>query len=160
MHLQDQILNSLKATLIAARTTAASRVYLEGVDTIETDATPALQIDIGPETVDVISVSRPRTVRRTLDVFIRIVVAQNSAYRVAAGNLLAQVETALHATDVANSAGGIAPDGLTLIATDPDRDGNAATVTYAIRSLWRMRYLTKENAPSGVPPAVPLVVTP
>ena len=152
MHLQDQILNSLKATLIAAGTSAAGRVYLEGVDAIPEGSTPALQIDVGPETVEVKTVSRPRTLQRTLDVFIRIVVAQNVAYRVAAGSLLKEVETALHASVAANSADGIAPDGFTLVATDPDRDGNAALITYAIRSLWRVRYLCKENAPAGVAP--------
>lgn len=146
-HLQDQILASLKASIVAGEIVPPESVYLEGVDEIPADAAPAIKIDCGPEAVDVLTLKFPRTLKRTLDIVITAVVAQNGDYRVRAGGMLASLERALQGTQEARSAGGIAPEGLRLIATDPDRDGNAARVVYSIRSLWRIPYLAKEAAP-------------
>lgn len=146
-HLQDQILASIRATLIAADIVESGRVYLEGVDEIPAEATPAIKVDAGPETIANLTLRAPRTQKRTLDVFVTIVVAQNDDYRLQAGRLLARVEEAISATPETRSAGGISPDGLQLAATDPDRDGNAAKVVYSIRTLWRVTYLCKEGAP-------------
>lgn len=144
-HLQDRILASIKATLVAAAIVDSESVYLEGVDTIPAERTPALKIDAGSESVETLTLKAPRTQRRTFDIVVQIEVAQNDDYRVKAGGLLAQVERAMFQVPEAQF-GGLAPDGLRLVATAPDRDGNSSRITYSIRTLWRVTYVCKEGA--------------
>ena len=147
MHLQDQVVASLQRTLIDAAIVEPGRVQVEGVDEMPAEAAPAIVIEIGPEQVDTMTLKTPRTLKRTLSIFIRIVVAQNSGYRQRAAELLAQIERAIHGSPQARSADGIAPDGLRLVGSEPDRDGNASRIVYSIRTLWRATYLCKEGAP-------------
>jgi hypothetical protein len=150
-HIQDQILQSVQATLLAAATSAGASVFLESVDDIPEASHPAIAIEAGPETVDGQGMSvRGRSTKRTFDFYMRLTVAQNAGYRQACGRLLKEVEQALQASDEAATAGGLVRGGIHLLATDPDRDGNAAKVVYTIRSLWRAPYVCKENAPDTV----------
>ena len=147
-HLQDQILSALQQLWLDAATSAGQRVLLEDVDGVDDMGVPAIQIEAGPETVEAKSNSvTARTQLRTFDIYARVVVAQNANYRQAAGQLLREIEQAVHASMATATLDGLVADGLHLVATDPDRDGNSAKVTYAIRTLWRARYLCKENAP-------------
>src|SRR5689334_10084342 len=133
MHIQDQILGRLKEIIAAASIVEAGRVLLEGVDEIPAAAAPTIKIDCGPEAVETLTLAFPRTLRRTLDVYIFVVVAQNADFRLRAGDLLARLERALYTPE-----GRALANDIRLIATDPDRDGNAAQVTYTIRTLWRL----------------------
>lgn len=151
MHMQDLILEHVKATAIAAATDAGGNVVIEGVDPVPANTAPALRISAGPETVEAKTLSYPRTQQRTFDVVVDLLVAHKDDYRARAGRLLAQLEQALCATPAANTVNGRCPSGLHLVANDPDRDGNAAQVFYTIRTLWRVVYVTKENAPQGTP---------
>ncbi|MDM0011985.1 hypothetical protein QTH87_05970 [Variovorax sp. J22P168] len=147
LHLQDQIVASLQRTLVDAAIVAPGRVQVEGVDEIPADSAPAIAIEVGPEQVEALTIKAPRTLRRTLSLVIRIVVAQNSGYRERAAEILGQVERAIHGTPQARSADGIAPEGLQLLGSEPERDGGASRVVYGIRTHWRVTYLCKEGAP-------------
>lgn len=147
MHLQDRITAHMQQRLEAAGIVKPGRVVREGVDQVPAESTPAIRIDIGPESVVNLTLKAPRTQKRTLDVFITVVVAQNDDFRRSAGSLLASVERVFATPAEPCEISGINTESLQLVATDPDRDGNAASVVYSIRSLWRITYLCKEGAP-------------
>lgn len=146
-HMQDQILDAIKTVLIAANTAAGARVRVEGVDPVAADDCPAIDIEAAGETVESVGLSR-RTQRRDFDVEIRLSVTQKSDYRSKAGELLAQIESALRpASGAPTFVDVLVPDGIRMSASQPDRDGGGARPVYAIRTMWRCRYFVKEGAP-------------
>ena len=145
-HLQDQILAALRITLASAATDAGANVRVEPVDEIPAANCPAIDIEAGNETVEYTDLRR-KTQRRDFDVEVRAIVASNTNYREAAGRLLAQIEAALRPAGGAPTfLDALVPDGIRLLGSQPDRDGNAARVTYVLRTLWRCRYFTTEGA--------------
>jgi len=148
-HMQDQILDAIKATLIAAATSAGTSVRIEGVDELPAASCPAIEIEAGREDVELIGMGRRRSQRREFDVEVRAIVSQSSSYRSAAGNLLKQIEQALRPAAGATLVDVLVPDRIRLVASTPDRDGNAARVTYTIRTVWRAVYFTTEGAPDA-----------
>ena len=147
-HLQQQLLDAYKATLIAAATAAGSRVYLDRVDEIPQANLPALHIEGQSESVESISVDWSQIQQRAYTFTVSCVTGLSSTAAVDARNLGKQVEQALFATQATSTAAGKAK-ALRLEGSTEDKDGAAAVSMYALRQSWVADYVTQ----SGVPDA-------
>jgi len=149
-HMQDQILEALRSTLVQAATSAGDQVRIEGVDLLAAAKTPALEIEAGEEAVELVGSGRDgrRTQRRDYRVEVRCVVASNGDYRGQAAELLAQVEEALNGPAL-TQVDVLVPERIRLLASRPEIDGRGTQVVYQLRSIWLCRYLTTEGAPSA-----------
>lgn len=149
-HMQDQILDAIRNTLVQAGTLAGDQVRIEGVDLLPSSKMPALEIEAGEEAIELIGNGRAgqRTQRRDFRIEVRCVVASNSDYRVLAGELLAQVERALHGPKV-TQLDVLVPERIRLLASRPESDSRGTQIVYQLRSVWLCRYLTTEGAPSA-----------
>lgn len=145
-HLQQQILEAYQTTLLAASTAAGTNVFLERADELPSANLPALLIEGGAESVTQLTVGFPSAQQRTLQFTVTVVVAQASAAAKAARNLAGQVETALLATVAAATASSKAQS-LRLVASEPDKDGSAATNMFRVRHEWEADYATQGGIP-------------
>lgn len=148
VHMQQQILEAVRATLDAADTNAGPRVRVEGLNRLPASALPAIEIEAGDEEVERRTLGkggRP-TLQRDLLIEIGCIVKGGGDHLARASELLAQVEEAL------------CPDGLTeldslldgrprLRGTRPQHDDTGAEPVYRIRSAWICRYFTAEGRP-------------
>ena len=148
-HMQDQILEAVRSTLVQAGTLAGDQVRIEGVDLLSASKTPAIEIEAGEETVELLANGRDgrRTQRRDFRVEVRCVIASNDDYRGQAAALLAQVERALNGS-APTQVDVLVPERMRLLASRPETDGRGNQVVYQLRSVWLCRYLTTEGAPS------------
>ena len=147
-HMQDQILEAVRCTLVQAATAAGDQVRIEGVDLLPYSKTPAIEIEAGEEAVELLGNGRDgrRTQRRDYRVEVRCVVASNGDYRGQAAALLAQVEQALNGLAI-TQVDVLVPDRIRLLASRPETEGRGAQVVYQLRSIWLCRYVTTEGAP-------------
>lgn len=152
-HMQDQILEAVRSTLVQAATSAGDQVRIEGVDLLAGAKTPAIEIEAGEEAVELVGNGRDgrRTQRRDYRVEVRCVVASNGDYRGQAAELLAQVEEALNGPAL-TQVDVLVPERIRLLASRPEIDGRGTQVVYQLRSIWLCRYLTTEGAPRASVP--------
>lgn len=144
---QDQILAAIKTVLVQAGTDAASRVRVEGVDSLGPQSLPAIEIEAGDEEVQPVSQSKAgRTLQREFRVELRAIVscAAGADYRSQCSHLHQQIERALHSQTV-HALDAVVPERLRLLGIRPGKDGDGARVVYAMRSMWLVRYLAKEG---------------
>lgn len=147
-HMQDQILDAVRSTLVQAGTLAGDQVRIEGVDLLPASKTPAIEIEAGEEVVELISSGRDgrRTQRRDYRVEVRCVVASNGDFRGQAVELLAQVERALNSPEISH-VDVLVPERMRLLGSRPESDSRGNQVVYQLRSVWLCRYITTEGAP-------------
>jgi hypothetical protein len=149
-HLQQQILDYVQATLIAAATAAASHVFLDRVDELMQIDLPALDIEGGDEDINADSVGFPALLERQYTFSVACVVGQASGSAKAARNLGKQVESALLASTTTFTAGGKA-QALILTSSAESKDGNGSTSLFEVRQTWQARYMTLGGSPDVVP---------
>lgn len=149
-HMQDQILEAIRGTLLHAGTLAGDQVRVEGVDLLPASTTSAIEIEAGEEAVELLGGGRDgrRTQRRDFRVEVRCVVVSNGDYRGRAGELLAQVERALNGTTT-TQVDVLVPERIRLLASRPESDSRGSQIVYQLRSVWLCRYLTTEGAPGA-----------
>ncbi len=147
-HVQDQILDGLKALLVAANTSAAGSVFVERVDPLPAGKMPAIEIEAGDEDIEPpTTIGYPRLQSRAFQISIRCTVAANVDYRKAAGNLAKQVEAAIAASLAAQTLAGIAKGGVHLVRSTIEKDGQGEKALYSIVQTWVAGYQTRANAP-------------
>lgn len=147
-HLQQQLLDAYKATLIAAATAAGSNVFLDRVDEIPTGSLPALHLEGRSETVESISADWSQIQQRAYSFTIACVTGQASGAATAARNLGKQVEQALFASQATSTASGKAK-ALRLEGSVEEKDGTSSVTLFTVRQSWVVDYITQ----SGVPDA-------
>lgn len=152
-HLQRQILDAVRAVLVAAGTDAGTRVRVEGLNSLPASALPAIEIEVGDEEVERRTLGkggRP-TLQRDLLIEIGCIVKGGGDHLARAAELLAQVEEALCPAAVTVLDGLI--DGRPrLRGTRPQHDDMGAEPIYRIRSVWFFRYFTAEGSPRALGP--------
>lgn len=147
-HMQDQILAAVRGVLMQAGTIAGEQVRIEGVDLLAAAKTPALEIEAGEETVELLGNGRNgrRTQQRDFRVEVHCLVASNGDYRNQASELLAQVEEALNGPSLTH-VDVLVPERIRLLGSRPEHDGRGNQIVYRLRSVWLCRYITTEGAP-------------
>lgn len=147
-HLQDQIMNSVKATLIAAATAAGMDVVIDGVDPIPVGKSDWISIEAGPEISEPQTIGFPPIRQREFSFTLVLVAVRKTDWRVAASTLLKQSEAALSASTATFSAGGKARGGIHYIGTEtPEKDGTGQDVVYRIPARFAARYSCAANTP-------------
>lgn len=142
-HVQQQILDGVKAALIAAATGAGANVFLDRLDPLEASELPALLIEEAPEgeTVD------PQTLdgleQRAYAVLVTCVVAHAREYGSRARELGAEVEKVLGVSSFAVPKPGRAR--ITSARMTFSGEGDRAMA--AREQTWRFSYFTRRGAP-------------
>lgn len=145
-HLQQQLLDAYKATLIAAATAAGSNVFLDRVDEVPQASLPALHIEGQGETIESTSVDWSQIQERAYTFTVSCVTGLAMGAAAAARNLGKQVEQALFAAQATSTASGKAK-ALRLEGSTEGKDGSAATSLYLVRQTWVVTYITLSGAP-------------
>lgn len=145
-HLQQQLLDAYKATLIAASTAAGSNVFLDRVDEVPQASLPALHIEGQGETIESTSVDWSQIQERAYTFTVSCVTGLATGAAAAARNLGKQVEQALFAAQATSTASGKAK-ALRLEGSTEGKDGGAATSLYLVRQTWVVTYITLSGAP-------------
>ena len=147
-HLQQQLLDAYKATLIAASTVAGSNVFLDRVDEVPQALLPALHIEGQAESIESTSIDWAQLQERTYTFTVSCITGLTTGAAAAARNLAKQVEQALFASQATRTASGKAK-ALRLEGSNEGKDGSAATSFYLVRQTWAVMYVTQ----SGIPDA-------
>ena len=145
-HLQQQILEYVQTTLLAASTVAGAHVYLDRVDELMQSDLPALHIEGGDEDATPDSVDFPTYYTRTYGFTVSCIVGQATGAAKAARNLAKQVEAALLASLTTFTANGKA-QALTLSGSSESKDGGGSTSLFDVRQQWQARYMTLGGSP-------------
>jgi len=143
-HLHQQVLEAYQATLVAAATSAGSRVYLDRLDEVPQASLPALLIEGRGEAVDNIAVDWQHIQQRAYTLTVTAIAASSAAAR----NLAKQVEQALFASLSAATAAGKAKQ-LRLVGGAEDRDGAAATGLYSVAQTYIADLVTLAGTPDA-----------
>jgi hypothetical protein len=145
-HLQQQILEAYQATLVAAGTQAAGRVYLDRFDPVPDSQGSALLIEAGPEDIETRTIHSAALQQRRFQFDVKALVMQSTGTATAARNLAKEVEAALFASDASQSAGGKV-NNLLLQGITPTSDPNAAVALYEIAMRFEASYFTRAGTP-------------
>jgi hypothetical protein len=140
-HVRKQIRDAL-ATAVTGLSTTGANVYTSRVYPISSASLPALLVYTKDESSEYETITKPRTILRTLSAVIDIYVKGNTTYDDTIDTIAAEVETAL--TDVTLS--GLAKDLMitgftTEFSGDPDQPVGTATLSIDIE------YVTIEQSP-------------
>ena len=144
-HINQQVLDAIKATLVAAGTDAGAHVFLDRLDPVPESELPAILIEGIGEVVDTQSVGFPPIYSRQYSLTIACLASGSAA---AARNLGKQVEAALCASLTAFTAGGLAK-GLLLGGANEGKDGAGSTALFDVRQSWTAQIMTVGNAPDA-----------
>ena len=142
-HVQQQILDGVKAALAGAATTAGDRVYLDRLDPLQENELPALLVEEAPEGESV----DPQTVngleQRTYGVLVTCVVAHAAEYGSRARELGAEVEKVLGVSSFAVPKPGRAR----IASARMTFSGEGDRAMAAREQTWRFSYFTRRGAP-------------
>ena len=145
-HLQQQILESVQATLLVAGTAAGTRVQLDRFDELPDHRLPTLHIDGGDEDVETDSVGFPPICARLYTFTVECVIGQATGSAKAARNLAKEVEQALLASTAAFTCSGKC-ESLTLTGSTEAKDANASVQLFEVKQTWVARYMTTAGTP-------------
>jgi hypothetical protein len=149
-HLQQQILESVQATIATAATAAGSNVFLDRVDEVPQANLPAVHIEGGDEEALADSLGFPAVYNRTYSFSVACVCGQATGAAKAARNLAKQTEAAMLATVATFTAGGKA-QALVLTGSSETKDGSGAVSLFEVRQQWQARYITLGGTPDLIP---------
>jgi len=144
-HAQQQILDAVKAALVAAATDAAARVHIDRVDEYTEADLPAIRITAGDEPVEPLALHIRAAQRREMELEIACVTAGASAMA-DARELAKQVEQALYATVSVNTLSGKC-SALTLTNVSPQLVAGASVLMAEVRHTWRATYHVRAGVP-------------
>lgn len=144
-HVQQQILEAVKAVLVAAATDAGDSVFLDHLDPLDLTQLPALLIEESPSGESVTPSTLSGVQRRDLRVSVTAVVAHASEYGARARELGLQVEKALAAATpqlIRLAKAGFALETGRMLLSGEGKEAKAAR-----QQVWRFSYLVRPNAP-------------
>jgi len=149
-HVQQQVLDAVKAALIAAATDAGTRVYLDRVDEILQTNLPAIDIlgdgfDDDAETIERLSISFPYLQKHTYGFGIGAIATTAAAAR----NLGKQVAAALLASRSAITVDSTAID-MAQTGSGMSRESGAAVPLFRAQQAWQAIYHTQAGTPDAV----------
>ncbi len=142
-HVQQQILEGVRAALIAAATAAGDRVFLDRIDPLEAAELPALLVEESPngETLDPQDVHGME--QRLYPVLVTAVVAHAADYSSQARALGLEVEKVLGVPTFHVPKPGRARIASTRMALSGEGDRSVA----AREQTWNFTYFTRRGAP-------------
>ena len=149
-HVQQQILDTVQAVLVAAATAAAKRVYLDRVDEIPEANLPAIDIlggdDGDEESIEYQTVHFPPLQARAFTFPITSITRGDDSARTAR-NLAGEVEARLLASSGVITVGGRKVSML-LASSSSTKTGDANARMCAVRQSWQAQYQTTGGAPT------------
>jgi len=142
---QKQLLDALQTVLATGGTVAASRVYVDRVDTLQSADMPAVLIDEMGESVQPFTISGIDA--RTLTVQAKCVLAHSSTAAADAREFALAVEKL-----IANSTtlAALASQGVRLQNTRPSADGEVDRIYCARTQTWDLSYLARGATPDTI----------
>lgn len=145
-HAQQQVLDALRTTLVAAATLAGARVFVDRADPLQAQDLPAILVDEAPEGETTQSgESLGPLYQRFLSVRVTCVVANGSTAKAQARELGLQAEKALAAAGTAIHT--LAKGGVALQSSRPLDDPTADRLLAAREQDWLVTYFTHATAP-------------
>ena len=142
-HVQQQILEGVKAALITGPTDAGARVFLDRLDPLQANELPAILVEEAPEGEAV----EPHTVsgleQRSYAVLVTAVVAHASEYGSRARDMGLQIEKVLGVPAFAVPKAGRAR----VTASRMTFSGEGDRAMAAREQTWRFSYFTRRGAP-------------
>lgn len=144
-HVQQQILDAVKAVLIAAITDAGINVFVDHLDPLAISQLPALLIEEAPSGESVAPSTVSGMQRRDLRVSVTAVVAHASEYGARARELGLQVEKAFGATNAVLMR--LAKAGYAIESSRMLLSGEGKEAKAARQQVWRFSYLVRPMAP-------------
>jgi hypothetical protein len=145
-HLQQQILDYVKTTLIAASIVGSGHVFLDRVDELQQSDLSALHIEGGDEDVIADTVGFPTINTRAYTFTVACVCGLAADAAKTARNLGASVEAALLASMTTFTANGKA-QALYLSSSTETKDGAGAVPFFEVRQTWQAQYVTLGGTP-------------
>ena len=146
-HINQQILDALAATLVAASTAAGASVYVDHPDELTASMLPAIVITAGPEQIEAMGLGFPFAQDRRMAVDI-ISVCTGTGAAAASRALAGQVEAALYASESAARLGGLLKSPILLQSADPTITGQASQLIAEVRQGWQVLAQTLSGAPT------------
>lgn len=149
-HIRTQIRDALAAALVAANTAASDRVFTSKLRPVTAADLPCLLV-VSPEEPEIrrafAGSAIPAKLERDLSIVIEAIVKHADGAESAADALLAQVESALHASRAAATLGGLIPKGLWPASFEAEEDQLEVRV-YLGRQRYAGTYFMQSNAPT------------
>lgn len=149
-HVQVQVLDAVKAALLAAATAAGQRVYLDRTDDLPTSDLAAIDIvggeEVGEESIEYLTMHWPPVQQRSFTFAITSVTRGATGSARAARNLAKQVESTLLGSATAITAGAVAI-GMLLAESGERKDASGELPLAAVRQVWQAQYQTMAGAP-------------
>lgn len=142
-HAQQTILEGVRTALIAATTSAGSRVYLDRVDPLHRADLPAILVEESPEGESVDPMTVNGLEQRAYAVAVTAVVAHGTDYAKNARALGLQVEQVLGVSAFAVPKPGRAR----IAASRMVLSGEGEEAMAAREQTWRFSYFTRRGAP-------------
>jgi hypothetical protein len=144
-HLQQQILDTVTAILVAASTDAGANVFLDHLDPLELNELPAILVEESPVGESVAAETVGGLLERRYAVRITGVVAHATQYGAKAREMGLQIEKALDAAGAqifALAKGGYALESSRLLLSGESKDAKAAR-----EQNWHFTYYAFPGAP-------------
>lgn len=143
-HLQQQVLDLIKTTLVAGATTAGARVFVDRVDPLQAHELPAILVEEAPDGEQVQPLTVSGAHQRQLSVQITCVVAHGSGAAAAARELGLQVEKLLQ-TSAPLAA--LCRMGLDLNSSRPQIAGDGDRLMATREQAWSFAYAARSDTP-------------
>lgn len=142
LHIQQQVLNAVRAALIAASTAAGARVYVDHPDELTAAQLPAIVLVAGDERIERMGdFGFPFTQVRRLDLSLHSVCGGPGAAAAARG-LAAQAEAALYANDEVSRLYGLCAQPLDLQGSTSALSGQGSQLVAETCQTWLASYMT------------------
>lgn len=146
-YMQQQILDALKAALIAASTGCGSNVFVDRTDALQPTELPAILIEADEETIEnVLTMSRPQRQRRDFNVLVAPTVANNTTAGATLREICKQVELAIYGDSALNA---LVRDVPRLQGSKTSLFGEGETAMAQQPMAWSMPYFTLSNQPDA-----------
>jgi predicted nucleic acid-binding Zn-ribbon protein len=144
IHARSQIRNAVRAAIIDADTDAAEKVYDTRVYDLANTSLPAVTIRSNSDQVEGISLSKPRTQQRSVELVVTCFVKGTNNYATNLDTLCEQVETVMANNTILSGAS----KDVKLNATDMEFDANGKEPVAIADMSFTIKYSIKENEPN------------
>ena len=143
-HLQQQVLDLIKATLVAGATTAGNRVFVDRVDPLQPQELPAIRVDEAPDGERIEALTVSGAYQRRLAVQIVCVVAHGTGAAQHARSLGLEVEQLLQTSAPLVA---LCRMGIELTSSRPQIEGDGDRLMATREQLWQFAYAARAETP-------------
>lgn len=143
-HLQQQVLDLIKATIVAGATAAGPRVFVDRVDPLQPNELPAILVDEAPDGEQIQPLTISGAHQRQLAVQINCIVAHGNAAMLQARELGLAVEKLLQ-TSAPLAA--LCRMGIDITSSRPQIAGDGDRLMATREQIWQFAYAARGETP-------------